>query len=83
MRKCSNCKLRKENYMTELQKKGLYSDVLGALKSIVNDIYTDFANAMEIADFENPIDYAQPEISATEKLAKAITETLIWNKERE
>ena len=69
--------------MTELQKKSLYADILGSLHSKVNDIYIDFANAMEIADFDNPIDYAQPEISATEKLAKAITETLIWNKENE
>lgn len=69
--------------MTELQKKSLYADVLGMLHNKVQDIYTDLANAMEIKNFENPIDYAQPEITATEMLARAITETLIWNKERE
>lgn len=69
--------------MTDLQKKGLYADILGALHGKVQDIYADFSNALELKDFDNPIDYAQPEISATEGLARAMTETMIWNKEKE
>ena len=68
--------------MTDLQKKALYADVLGALHSKVQDIYADFANALGLKDFDNPIDYAQPEISGTEGLARAMAETLIWNKEK-
>lgn len=69
--------------MTDKQKKEIIAKVYDILENKIQDIYIELQNNLGIKYGDNPIDYAMPEIVATKNLAKAISETLIWQKEQE
>ena len=70
--------------MIEIAKENsIYPEVLKKLSDKVQDIYLEMQDVLHIQCGDNPIDYAMPEIITTEKLARLITETLIWQKHQE
>ena len=58
----------------------IYRNVKGMLSDRIQDIYIDMQKSLDIKNGDCPIDYTISEELATERLAKMITETLVWQK---
>ena len=65
--------------MTNEEKTALTKEIGQRLAVFTQSMYTDYANAYKIKDFDTPIDYMMPEIIKIEALAKSMVETIEWN----
>lgn len=67
--------------MTEKEKLELSKFISQRISKAVEDLYVDLQQ-MYNNDMDRPIDYCQGEFDAMVKLAKEITETVVWNLEQ-